>query len=545
MEVSVKKGALKEFIKNSLKENRTYHSGEIDQIPAKEDDDFAPIEPSEQVAVQLSTEKPPVEDPSYVPVSHEELSLSASVIAKEVPTDEIEYFYRMLHKLLDKTLDRYDKAEFESLQEAMGSSVEDDDDEDLPEIGEEEYDRPLSIEDPVQRVTDEILDYFHKPDVFESLVYKKMQQNIAHQGELFKFPVRFARFKSEAPAIAQELFAKDRVKRVLLDLDSVQRRAVLGDVYTYIITFLKDPERVSDEDISIGNASKKIDVLLKKAENNPEEFKKLLDAAVKEMSEKDKKMSGMMVLVGASRLSSLLAGEDPSISYEYDDESDDEVQDAEAEEEEVEQEEKESAIDTWTRIAKEEGFASAAGARQYAFKPTLKMFLQSEVLLNNTMDIVISKASRAFRREVQALVTKGKLDSNVGRDLMSKAKIGPGITGNETFREFFGVFFYQPFINKVLSTWEDKIQNEILAEMGVSDPKRTLTKMINGETKANLKKIEKLMSMSDFRKARSEARNWIQNSKGMNKFARDFMDAQLKSKTKAKNVLGKVLAKKR
>ena len=76
--------------------------------------------------------------------------------------------------------------------------------------------------------------------------------------------------------------------------------------------------------------------------------------------------------------------------------------------------------------------------------------------------------------------------------------------------------------------------------MGVSDPKRTLTKMINGETKANLKKIEKLMSMSDFRKARSEARNWIQNSKGMNKFARDFMDAQLKSKTKAKKKIKEV-----
>ena len=83
MEVSVKKGALKEFIKNSLKENRTYHSGEIDQIPAKEDDDFAPIEPSEQVAVQLSTEKPPVEDPSYVPVSHEELSSQGPTL---VPT---------------------------------------------------------------------------------------------------------------------------------------------------------------------------------------------------------------------------------------------------------------------------------------------------------------------------------------------------------------------------------------------------------------------------------------------------------------------------
>ena len=103
MEISVKKGALKEFIRSALKENRTYESGELDQIPAKEDDD-TPIEPSNQVAIQLSTEMPPVEDPEYVPVSHDELSLSASVIAKEVPTDQIEYFYRMLHKLLEVLL---------------------------------------------------------------------------------------------------------------------------------------------------------------------------------------------------------------------------------------------------------------------------------------------------------------------------------------------------------------------------------------------------------------------------------------------------------
>ena len=67
---------------------------------------------------------------------------------------------------------------------------------------------------------------------------------------------------------------------------------------------------------------------------------------------------------------------------------------------------------------------------------------------------------------------------------------------------------------------------------------------IESDKKANPKKIEKLMTMSDFRKARAEAREWIQNTKGMNKFAREFIDAQLKSKSKAKNVLGKVLAKK-
>ena len=539
MEISIKKQALKEFINKALKENRTGSSSNMTEIPAKDEDDNAPIEASPQVAVQLSTDRPPVEDAEFIPASLEELALSAGEIAKEVPNDQIEYFYRMLHKLLDKTLDLNDNTRIENqeLKEASQLS-ENEDDEDLPEIGEEEYDRPLSIEDDVVRATDEILDYFHSPEVFESLVYEKVTQNIAHYGELHKFPVRFAKFKSEAPAITKELMNKDAVRRSLAGLTKEQRAQVVSEIYDYVLGFLKNPESVTDEDIAIGNASSKVDAILKKSENNPEEFKKLLDATVEKMSEKDKAMSGLMVMIGAKRLETLLAGEDPSVQYQYDEEE--EVEDDTPEEEK--KEEKESAIDTWTRIAKEEGFASAAGARQFAFKPTLKMFLQSEVILKATMEIIVSKASRAFRKEVIELNKKGQISAQDARDLMSNARMGPKVTGNEKFREFFGMFFYQPFINKVLSAWEEKIQQDILGEMGVEDPKRTLTKMINGETKANSKKIELVMSMQDFKKARSKARNWIQNTEGMNAFARDFIDAQLKSKSKGKNVLKKVLA---
>jgi len=170
------------------------------------------------------------------------------------------------------------------------------------------------------------------------------------------------------------------------------------------------------------------------------------------------------------------------------------------------------------------------------------MFLQSEVLLKGTMEVIVSKASRSFRKEIVELNKKGQISLKDARDLMSTARIGPDVTGNEKFREFFGMFFYQPFINKVLSAWEEKIQQEILSKMGVEDPKRTITKMINGETKANPKKIQNVMSMDDFRKARSQARQWIQNTEGMNQFAREFIDAQIKSKSKGKSVLKKVLA---
>lgn len=542
MEVSIKRQALKEFINKALKENRTYHSSDISDVPAKDDEMDAPIEASPQVAVQLSTERPPVEDPDFIPASIEELSLAASEIAKEVPGDQIEYYYRMLHKLLDKVLDLHDSTNMEDqdLQEAkLQTENEDDDDEDLPEIGEEEYDRPLSIEDDVVKATDEILDYFHRPDVFESLVYKKVTQNIAHYGELHKFPVRFAKFKSEGPVITRELMSKEPVRRALSGLSREQREQVASEIYQYVLGFLKNPESVTDEDIEIGNASAKVDAILKKSENDPEEFKNLLDDAVKKVSEKNKALSGLMTMIGAKRLEALLAGEDPSIQYQYEDEEE-EVD--EEPEEEKQEEKKESAIDTWTRIAKEEGFASAAGARQFAFKPTLKMFLQSEVLLKGTMEVIVSKASRSFRKEIVELNKKGQISLKDARDLMSTARIGPDVTGNEKFREFFGMFFYQPFINKVLSAWEEKIQQEILSKMGVEDPKRTITKMINGETKANPKKIQNVMSMDDFRKARSQARQWIQNTEGMNQFAREFIDAQIKSKSKGKSVLKKVLA---
>jgi len=57
MEISIKKQALKEFINKALKENRTGSSSNMTEIPAKDEDDNAPIEASPQVAVQLSTDR--------------------------------------------------------------------------------------------------------------------------------------------------------------------------------------------------------------------------------------------------------------------------------------------------------------------------------------------------------------------------------------------------------------------------------------------------------------------------------------------------------
>jgi len=65
-----------------------------------------PIEPGQQMTAQLSISRPPIEDDEFVPGSVSELSKAAQAIAENVPADEIEWYYRQLHTLLDKATDR-------------------------------------------------------------------------------------------------------------------------------------------------------------------------------------------------------------------------------------------------------------------------------------------------------------------------------------------------------------------------------------------------------------------------------------------------------
>ena len=66
----------------------------------------SPIVPGPQMSVQLSSEKPPIDDEGYVPTSISALALAAAEVASHVPDDQIEFFYRALHKTLDKATDR-------------------------------------------------------------------------------------------------------------------------------------------------------------------------------------------------------------------------------------------------------------------------------------------------------------------------------------------------------------------------------------------------------------------------------------------------------
>lgn len=64
------------------------------------------IVPSEMVATQLATERPPVEDEDYIPNSIAELSVAASEIAKLVPPDQVKKFYLRLKEIADESVER-------------------------------------------------------------------------------------------------------------------------------------------------------------------------------------------------------------------------------------------------------------------------------------------------------------------------------------------------------------------------------------------------------------------------------------------------------
>ncbi len=65
-----------------------------------------PIVPGNQMANQLSVQRPPIEDEEFAPSGVEELSRAASAISKLVPVDQVEFYYKQLHKLLDDATDR-------------------------------------------------------------------------------------------------------------------------------------------------------------------------------------------------------------------------------------------------------------------------------------------------------------------------------------------------------------------------------------------------------------------------------------------------------
>jgi hypothetical protein len=68
--------------------------------------DFEPIVPREQVATQLTADRPPVDDPDFRPNSKKALELAMATLASYVPDEEIDKFYVLVRNKIEKMVDQ-------------------------------------------------------------------------------------------------------------------------------------------------------------------------------------------------------------------------------------------------------------------------------------------------------------------------------------------------------------------------------------------------------------------------------------------------------
>ena len=174
----------------------------------------------------------------------------------------------------------------------------------------------------------------------------------------------------------------------------------------------------------------------------------------------------------------------------------------------------------------------------------IKFLLQSESIDETTMSGIIHQAGIKFSSQISQMEGKGLISSQEAKRLKSTARIGPNISGNEVFRDYFALVFYQPFVNEFIKKWKEHART-ILMDMGVEDPKDTIVKMLVGETSptkdANQRKILSVMSKSQFRTALEKAREFATRRDEIGSLALSFALNRLNQPAKVKGAIKKAL----
>ena len=67
--------------------------------------DIEPIVPKEQMSVQISKDRPPVDDPDYLPGNSGALELAVAALSASIPTDQIQKFYRHVRDKAEELID--------------------------------------------------------------------------------------------------------------------------------------------------------------------------------------------------------------------------------------------------------------------------------------------------------------------------------------------------------------------------------------------------------------------------------------------------------
>ena len=95
--------------------------GDHDQVG-----DLEPIVPVEQVSTQLSVDRPPVDDPEFVPTSRRSFEIAMSALASYVPDDKIPKLYKMVRDKVEDMVDHNmmsSKNSEEDLMEALEEKI--------------------------------------------------------------------------------------------------------------------------------------------------------------------------------------------------------------------------------------------------------------------------------------------------------------------------------------------------------------------------------------------------------------------------------------
>jgi len=218
--------------------------------------DGEPIEASPVMSTQLAVDRPPVGDPDFMPTSTQQLSRSASTISEEVPQDQIDFFYRKLHDILDQALDRHGSSEYEDSETTEEPTEEEEEEEsleaaqeDIPDeedaILESVFKKAISMileqedqdDDVIFAQTDEevadinsatadLLTHFQEQEIgYEEEEYESILMN---PGQKFRKPMRPEKMRLD---LARALVVDDLAKQLLGGLTPEGRTEVIRRIH--------------------------------------------------------------------------------------------------------------------------------------------------------------------------------------------------------------------------------------------------------------------------------------------------------------------------
>lgn len=109
-DVKIKKSVLQSIIRKSLSESGPKGTHNVSQrltigpesstLPS-----LLPLSPSDRMSTQLDVERPPVEDPEYVPANSRELGYALQALAEMVPTEQVDKAYMAFQKIIERLED--------------------------------------------------------------------------------------------------------------------------------------------------------------------------------------------------------------------------------------------------------------------------------------------------------------------------------------------------------------------------------------------------------------------------------------------------------